>query len=266
MRSRRSLTPDDYAQIIAWTKAGVSAVEQAERLGMAYANFCVLRHQMSKKGLLQLTPRRPWRPWTRKDLARLETLLEQGASYDTIAKKLKRTRVSIVLKCRRRNTRLLGIEGVSTAGGVAELLGIGCPKTITRWIELRWLPATNAGKEDRPLWRIQSEDLYAFLENPQTWMAWNPELITDPTLRAWAQELRAGKPQWLTPGQVAERFAVGVGAVNDWIHRGLLPSIKYGNRWINEADLVGFVPPCERPQQRRKRTDELAGHAMEVFA
>jgi hypothetical protein len=51
-------------------------------------------------------------------------------------------------------------------------------------------------------------------------------------------------------------------AVNNWVHDGHLPATRWGNWWVKESDLAGFVPPCERSKTgltpRRFTDDEDA--------
>jgi excisionase family DNA binding protein len=84
------------------------------------------------------------------------------------------------------------------------------------------------------------------MERPEHWMAWDAERVTGEALREWARELRRGKPRWLTPGEVAERYGVTFEAVGQWVAKGWIPATRYGNWWVSEADLEGWVVPCER--------------------
>lgn len=188
--------------------------------------------------------------WTGMEEHKLRDLIEAGHGYTTCARRLKRTRVAIVLKVRRR-----AIPGVTktratlSARDAARVLGLGCAKTVTRWIAEGVLPARNAGMH-RPLWRIDWDDLLTYLTHRYRWMTWHPDTITDLALREWAQELRAEPGQWLTPGQVAKRLHIGTAAVNAWIHKGSLPAVRYGNWWIWSECLVGFRVPGDQPYHK----------------
>lgn len=195
--------------------------------------------------------RRDWMPW---EVDHLIHLVEQGYSYDRIAKKLKRTRVAVVLKCRRLHLRITKTPATLSAHDAARALGARSGNTVVGWIARGWLPARNAGGAGhKALWRIQWEDLTAFMERRDYWMAWSPDRIPDLALREWAQELRAGQPRWLTPGEVARRYHVHTFTPHQWVTKGLLPAMRYGNLWFWEADLIGFVPPCEVPRIGRHR-------------
>lgn len=192
-----------------------------------------------------MTRKQP-RVWTDDRLDLLHQLIDAGYTDITIARKLKTTPNAIKIARQRHLQRFrLQDETLRTARQVAALFGVGCSKTIARWIASGWLVA-KAGPQCGPntkYW-VHEDSLLTFIQNPATWPAWAPEKITDPGLREWAKEQR-GDVVFLTPGQVGERFGVTPAAVNTWIARGLLPATRYGNWWVRESDLTGFVPPYE---------------------
>lgn len=191
------------------------------------------------------------RRWTAQDEWLLDDLLYLGLSYTRIARRLNRSRNAIILKCQRRGTLLTNIPTVLTCVQVAQLLGLSCSKIVAGWINRGWLKACNAAQVPRVIWRIQKLDLLDMLAQPSTWMAWSPESITDPELQQWATELRAGQSPWLSVGEVAKRYHVAATTVNQWIARGVLLAVRYGNWWVRSADLDHFIPPCERPRSAR---------------
>lgn len=181
--------------------------------------------------------------WTQEQVDAVEEMLRRGFSDTKIGRRLHRTATAVKI-CRRR--RGLGSVSMHTMSGrhVARLLGRDSG-TVAHWCRRGWLRAQHsipAGTSRR--WMIEEDDLVAFLADPSSWMLWRPDEITDLAWREWALELP--RYRWLTPGQVARRYAVGVGAVNAWIHAGLLPSVRRGNHWIAEPALAGFELPCER--------------------
>ena len=185
--------------------------------------------------------------WSVNEQTRLETMIESGASYSAIAKRLKRSRNAVQIKCKRLRLRITTTRETLSARDVAETLGIGCPKTITRWITQYGLVAHNGG-DGRPLWRVQWDDLLTWLADRCHWMAYDPTRIPDRALREWACELRIGAGRWLTPGQVGERLHVDHRTVNAWIVKGQIAATRYGNWWIWSGDLDGFVIPGDRPR------------------
>lgn len=184
--------------------------------------------------------------WTTQDVDTLHVMVDAGYSYNAIARRLKRTRTAVMLKAKRLNHRLLTTPAALTCRDVAELLGLGCSKTVARWIEAYGLKARNGGTSEKPLWRIQWDDFTTWMDDPQHWMMFDPERCTDRLLREHLIESRIGQPRWLSVGDVASRFCVGYHSVNKWILSGSLPATRYGNWWINERDLQVFTPPHER--------------------
>lgn len=208
------------------------------------------------------------REWSTIDDARLRLGIERGWNEQSLARWLGRTPVAIHVR-----TSRLGISRraptTATAREVAQVLGVGCVKTVTRWANLGWLPYHRSSDAEGATWRFLWVDVWSFLENPAYWMAWKPERITDKARRTWAIALRKGKPQWLTPGEVAKRYHVARNVVNAWVMRFGLPASRYGNWWINERDLEDWIPPYQRPRVVKNRpqpTDEPGWLTTETVA
>lgn len=190
-----------------------------------------------------------WKEWPAEQTDLLHKMLDAGYGYDAIARRLGRTRVAVEIKCKRAGVRVTTSPATLSARDVAALLGKGCSKSVTRWIQQGWLRARNAGGPGHTaLWRVQWDDLTAFMERREYWSTWEPARITDACLREWAQELRQHEPRYLTMGQVAARFCVSYKAVAQWINKGWLPAIRAGkqNRLVLESDLDGWVVPADR--------------------
>lgn len=191
------------------------------------------------------------RDYGEAEIDRMCELLEAGYGYAEIGRILGRSAWSIEYKLKRMRYRR--IHTTLSAQAVGRLLGKACHKSIATWIRRGILPAHNASPiPTRAAHRIRMEDLLVFLEDRRYWMAWDANAITDLALREWAQELRQ-VGRWLTPPEVAERCHVAMQTVNTWIRRGQLPARRYGNWWVWDGDLVGFVPPCDNPKPRRTR-------------
>jgi hypothetical protein len=86
----------------------------------------------------------------------------------------------------------------------------------------------------------------AFLFNENYWMAWDVQRITDADLRTEMCKLRATRPCWLTIGEVARRYHVISNTVGQWIEKGFISARRYGNWYVREDVIAGWVPPCER--------------------
>lgn len=203
--------------------------------------------------------------WSPKERDRLIQLIEGGHSYDVIARRLKRSRTAVIVKCKRLGIGVTTTPATLSACDVAAALGIKCSKTVTRWIAQYGLPARNGGSDIRPLWRVSWDDLLAWLERRDRWMAWHPSRIPDRALREWAEELRSGPGRWLTHMQVARQFHVDRNTPGQWITKGLIPATRYGNWWIWSEDLIGFVIPSDRPRSTDLHADRLPVRLLAVL-
>jgi excisionase family DNA binding protein len=245
-------TPDELALLVQWHHEQVPIKEQAARLGRAYGTIAMARRRLAAKGLITLPERSGWRPWTADDETQLELLLAQGLPYTQIAKRLRRTRVAVVIRCKRQQMRLLTIPGVLSARDVAEQLGLACSKKVADWIARGWLKARNGGTKDKPLWRIQDLDLLAFLENSDYWMSWDPHHIPDPAFREWAVEQRQHGPDWITTGEAARRLHVIHNTVHQWIEKGYLTAKRYGNWYVDGRTLGAWWQQHQAAEHRRR--------------
>lgn len=242
---RRPWTAADDALLCSLWGTDTPRSEIAARLGRTQA---ATKNRASKIGATNPKPPR----WTARDLFQLDMLLDQGLPDAAIARRLKRTPEAINL-ARKRHGLQSRSDRLMSARTVADLMGLGCAKTVTRWMQRGYL----AGKRGpcrgpHRQWQVDEEALWRFIENRRHWHRWQPERITDAGLREWAMELRDGV-RFLTPGEVAWRLCVGTATVNTWIRGGLLPAVRNGNWLIRESDLEGFTPPGQLPKTGMSR-------------
>lgn len=187
------------------------------------------------------------RRWTSGDLLDLEDLLAQGRTDEAIARQLSRS-VNAVRLARKRNGLRSRRELLMTLRAVANAMGIPCSKTVAEWARRRWLRARYGPRVGLNRERyVTLEALYDFIKNPRYWPAWRPERIRDARVKAWAGYLRHGR--YLRPGEVGEHHHVGHRTVNQWIRKGLLRAIRWGNWWVSESDCAAFTPPCQRSKK-----------------
>lgn len=242
----RFLHDRDIADVAADLGMSVTAIKALQHRGIERLKQIAVRPTPPSHAL---TPERIWTP---DDEARVRLGIAHGWSDATIGRWLGRTATAVHVRANR-----LGISYLqpttASAAEVARALGVKCNKTVIRWAQLGWLPVERSSTMPGAKWRFLWADVWAFCEDLQYWMAWRPERLTDPARRTWAMELRKGQPQWLTPGQVAQRCNVARNVVNAWIGQFGLKATRYGNWWINERDLEGWVPPGELPRAPRKR-------------
>ena len=129
-----SLSPAEQQQILVWSQEGIGLAEQARRLGRPVTNLQATYRRYVRAGLIPKRERPPWRPWTSGERDQLHALIDGGYSYDAIARKLKRSRNAIVVETKRRYHRVTTTPATWSAHDVARLLGLGCSKTVSRWI------------------------------------------------------------------------------------------------------------------------------------
>lgn len=239
------LPPVEIARVRALAAQGTGPTAIARALGRPLSTIQRTYRQAQRDGLAPCRPSTRGPTWTRVETMRLLDMIEQGHSYDAIAQTLRRSRTAIAIKAKRLGTRITTTRATLSARDVAHLLGLGCAKTVVRWIRRRWLRARNAGQPSRPLWRVPWEALTTFLETPTYWPYWQPARMTDWALRDWAQELRQGREErYLTQHEVAAHYCVVPETVGAWIDKGWLPVLRWGNRRVPASALATFVPPC----------------------
>ncbi len=146
---------------------------------------------------------------------------------------------------------------VPPAKGAIGLDHRGRPRPVRRWIDRGWLVGRRGQRRGANYqWFITEEAVFDFMLDERTWMAWSPDRMPSQGLARWAREMRTDK--YLSIGEVARRFFVQHSTVNEWCRGGLLPGVQYGNWWVLESALVGFVPPFDRSKKgcRRRRFSE----------
>lgn len=241
---------EDDRRLIHWSKAYVPVAEIAARLGKSYAQVVTRRQTMKRAGRLIALGWVGHHQWTTLEKMELEWMIEQGYSIKRCARALKRSPNSIKIKCQRLGLRLRSDRRSLHCRDIAKIMGLGCGKSVVGWVRQGWLKPLRQKRSNYGTWRFDELALWAFIELHEAHMVWDPERITDPDLREHARAIRATAVRWLRPGEVARRYHVGHPTVNNWIEKGLLPGVRFGNWWIREDTLAGFVPPCDRERKR----------------
>jgi len=194
------------------------------------------RYVLARRGQLNLQTKPP--EWTPAEDARLLEMLEDNRSYKQIAKALGRTEVAITLRCNRNDIPRLSKASGMTARAVARLMGIDehVPK---KWIAKDVLKGTHYPmKGSRPYWRIEEEDLIAFLENEEHWHLWIPAKMKDLAWREWAQEMREGV-EFVGTRETARILGWCRETITRRVLRGQIPARKLGFNWmIRKSDLI----------------------------
>lgn len=183
-------------------------------------------------------------------------------TLDEIARRLGRTWAAVKI----RQTRELHLTAptkqphVLTSNMVAYGLGRDV-HAIVKMIERGILPGRKwPYKHGRRCFIVDRVALAAFAVNPLNWIYFDPEQINrsgelrrdtrrqkyDAGIADWFEKLRAlvlrrkalWADEWWTPGQVGEYHGTTHMNVNNAIHDGALPAVKWGNWHILRSDAV----------------------------
>jgi hypothetical protein len=180
------------------------------------------------------------RTWTTGEERRLD---EELGVYpiEEIARRHGRTPAAIKIRYTR-----LGLEAPSkrnmTALDTAGALGMDV-HSIVKLIESGSLPAEKATEK---IWAIQREKLVRWAVNPMNWMCFKLEKVQDEEIkRLVARQRERWTDEWWSTGQVGAYHGFTSSAVNNRIHKGLLPAVRWGNWWVLRSDAVKchFAPP-----------------------
>lgn len=249
-------TEQDDRRLIRLSKQFVPVQEIAAQLGKTYGQVLTRRSRMKADGRLTRLGYAGHRQWTARDDLELRSMFEEGKRFSTIATQLKRSRQAVLLRLQRLGISLRIDRRMLTAAEAGAIMGKD-PKTIALWIKAGWLKGRrNSGKRGS-CYRIDPLELWEFVEVWECHMGWDPERITDPDLREHALAIRTTATRWLRPSEVGDRYGVLHSTVNDWIDKGLLMGIKWGNWWIPEDALVGFVPPCQISRKQGETIESM---------
>lgn len=245
----RRWTQEEIAIVVRLTRKQATADKIAQRLERSYDSIIYMRRRLHRQGRITLVSHGN-RTWTREENSRLEELLEAGYGYEEIGRRLHRPTIGVYQQA---VARSMTITCTGTTLGVKEcarLVGV-TERVIAFWMHQGWLPAINATPNKRyAYWRITHEALEQFLQQPDCFMAWDAERITDPILRAWAIQIRSRHPHWLTTAEVGSRLFLAQNSVLHRIVRGELPATQYRRRWyVRECDIETFVIPSEAPRK-----------------
>jgi DNA invertase Pin-like site-specific DNA recombinase len=183
-------------------------------------------------------------------MMRIEAEVEAGRPYTTIARRLGLS-YQIVSRSARAagvnvtdNPRLYAVKRVAE-----EFFDDINRRRVEDWIRRGWLRVSRsrATPGGRGVRRTTFEHLLRFLENEETWIAWQPEELADPEVRAWATEMReAAGWRWLTAVEVRRLEYVSRATLNRRIRSGYYPTATlYRHRWYVRSDDPALLPEGE---------------------
>lgn len=193
------------------------------------------------------------------------SMVGDGYTYRAIAERLKRDKGSIVQRAQSLNARKKDAQTALSPYSLARRVfpdRTTMRSHIQEWIERGWLRAKRVRNKVKGVgktgWKVEMDDLYAFLECPDYFFAWTPDDITNRDLREWAQETRDNAPwQWLTIPQAAKQLNYEFASVYAWILMERLPAVKYRTQYFVRSDMLSI--PDERPRNHKLKesVDEI---------
>lgn len=182
--------------------------------------------------------RTPASPWTPEEDAYLDESLGH-LSIKEIADALGRTPTAVKIRWTRQGMAAPSKqEGESSATHVARRLGM-CGKKVIRLIDEGIMPG-RVIPGGRNIHVVKDDDLRRWLIQPDNWIYLWVDRIKDRKLKRLAMLAQERWPdEWWSPGQVADYHGLkGTGAINQAIHRGSLPAVRWYNWHIRKSDAV----------------------------
>lgn len=175
--------------------------------------------------------------WTPERLERLCLLTERGYSDHEIARQMGVT-FHAIHETRERHNLPRRRQLVLTAHVVAAMLGKKCSKSVIRWIEDGWLRGRRGFHQGpNQTWLVTWNALEAFVRDERYWPAWDPAKVTNRELLRVADRPAL---RYLTHAEVAAACGVERQTVNNWIRKGWLRAVRYGNWQVREDWLAEF--------------------------
>lgn len=149
---------------------------------------------------------------------------------------------------------------------VMRIMGVKCQKTVAMWVNQGLIPARTLPTAMGEIRAIARQTLIRWAVNPENWIYFKHERVTDPYLRRLLQLRRARwNDEWWTPGQVGAYHGVTHMAINNCIHDGRLRGKKWGNWWIRRSDAIALkIYPKKGYSTQIEWTD--SGDAFVVLA
>jgi excisionase family DNA binding protein len=133
-----------------------------------------------------------------------------------------------------------------TTADVAVILGCA-RRTVAVWANRRWIPGLHRrGRGQDTQWLFTQQHVMRFLENPEHWHLWEPEVIPEARLRAWALKLR-GDVRYLTYDEAGQRLGCSRWTIRHYVRSGRLKAYRRSYSLVREADVLALA----RPQSQR---------------
>jgi hypothetical protein len=200
------------------------------------------------------------RPWSSEDKEFLAENLGR-IPKEQIAKRLNRSENALKIAAYRKLNGLSQRSNIITARDLARELGVGCPKTLVRWMEAGFLKGKHApfyyGKT--PCWSFEYEDIITCLRE-RPWLV-DLKKMEISYFRTVVREEYERDPWYGTREAAPFLGLVDINAVHRYIRHGWLPAVRRplvgGKRhgswgWvIRRSDIDAMLKNDPRPTRRR---------------
>jgi hypothetical protein len=242
MTAPRPWTPEEDALVRA--TAGRPRAEVAVMLGRT-------RHQVAWRRAYLGCAGPAAKRWTTAEEWRLMELVERAWPFGRIAQAMGRSVPSVRKRCSRLGLHLMDLGAEVPLARVARMLGVE-PKVVHRWVRAKWLPArrTQVRIGSGRLTLVARSDVFAFVADPRWLHLVEPARITDPSLRLWAAEARAGV-RFVDTAEAGRRLGYTAPSVANLCRTGRLPGVRRGRTWVVREDLLA-VPERAKPRPKSR--------------
>ena len=252
--NRATWTPDEIAYVRA-THQALTAAEQAAALARSYRSVVTKRHRLG----LDPHARAYHPPLREQQLLEAEDMIAGGMHTEHVSRRLRTSSSGLrhTLLRRRGGVRTIRSRTLGQQWSLAAFARLVGVEESTTWLWWRDGVLQTASRGRRQQVRIVTEaQAQAFFTDRTTWPRWEPQHITDPAWRAYAQELRdAAGGVWIDAAQIAERLGYAAGTVRAWLRDGRLPvGVRVGRAmYVWSSALDSFVPPVVGGRREVKR-------------
>lgn len=213
--------------------------------------------------------------WSESEIEYVLELVEQRYLARTIAQKVTRrfkvhrTRGAVHKVLKRRSVKMRDVQQrclwqTRSCREMERLLGVSW-FSVYKWIEAGALISSTRTVNGRTrVIAIGDESLFAFLANAAYWPEWSPSQITDPDIRAYAEQLREtdnGADAWIDSYTLAAQWCYTAQAVIRFARTAGIRTRRINRRTYLHTDDLGDKRPYSMrftPQPRKVyKTDHI---------
>lgn len=237
---RKPWLPDED-QFLVDSYPTLTARAQADCLGRNYSTIISRRMKLRAEG--RVNGRRAYHPpWSSEEVDILHNRFGR-VKLSTLCRQLRRSPVGVRLKAKRLHVNMLG--NFYSARMVADLLGVGCSKTVIAWLEKGWLTGRRSPVRLGPyqVWQFEEQDVVDCLRK-YPWLA-HRERMPEHYFRSIVREEWRTDP-WYTLNEACRLLRCATKTLVAEIRAGRVRAIKsnvdkrWRRWWIRSSELDNF--------------------------